>query len=209
MERLDELRQRGAGDEARQGALERWRLRRRLDRQRRMRQGLLLDLGAIVFELHRQGRREPELLQSKAAELREVDGEVRGLADALGEGHGRSVLTARGLLATCTACGGFMGRRDRYCPGCGAEAGAGLSADESARNGGNEPEEPPVDPDFGETVEVAALNGSGPDEPAGVEPATAATSQRAQALMPRAQRKMRAGRRMARQWLEQRRPDGA
>ena len=37
----------------------------------------LLDLGALIFELHRQGRREPELLQAKAAELAEIDDEVR------------------------------------------------------------------------------------------------------------------------------------
>ena len=54
-------------------ARERGRLRRRLRRQRQMREALLLDLGAIVYELHRQGRREPELLQAKAAELKSVD----------------------------------------------------------------------------------------------------------------------------------------
>jgi hypothetical protein len=208
---LDELQERDAAGDARPGALERWRLRRRLDRQQRMRQALLLDLGAIVFELHRQGRREPELLQSKAAELRAVDGEVRALADALEQDHGLSALSARGLLATCTACGGFMGRRDRYCPGCGAEAGDSAAPDDAGGKGRNEPEEPPMEPPFGETVEAAALNGSAPDEPEDGEPppsATAAGSSQAQAFLPLAQRKMRAGRRMARQWLEQRRPDG-
>ena len=48
----------------------------------------MLDLGAIVFELHRQGRREPELLQAKAAELKAVDDEVRALADALDAARG-------------------------------------------------------------------------------------------------------------------------
>jgi hypothetical protein len=65
------------------GVLESVRLRRRLSRQRRLRDELLLDLGALVYELHRQGRRAPELLQEKAGELGEVDDDVRGLEAAL------------------------------------------------------------------------------------------------------------------------------
>jgi hypothetical protein len=42
-----------------------------------MREALLLDLGALVYELHRQGKRAPELLQEKAGELGEVDDQVR------------------------------------------------------------------------------------------------------------------------------------
>ena len=62
---------------------ERGQTRRRLREQRRLRETLLLDLGALVYELHRQGRRAPELLQSKAAELTVVDDEVRELQAAL------------------------------------------------------------------------------------------------------------------------------
>jgi hypothetical protein len=58
-------------------------MRRRLRERRRVREGLLLDLGAIVYELHRQGKRAPELLQQKAAELTDIDDEVRELEDAL------------------------------------------------------------------------------------------------------------------------------
>ena len=57
-----------------------WRLRRR----RRDREAMLLDLGALVYELHRQGERAPELLQEKAIELGRVDREVRALEDVLG-----------------------------------------------------------------------------------------------------------------------------
>jgi hypothetical protein len=53
--------------------------RRRLRELLREREALLLDLGALVYELHRQGRRAPELLQQKAAELTVVDDEVREL----------------------------------------------------------------------------------------------------------------------------------
>jgi hypothetical protein len=55
-------------------------MRRRLREQLRVREALLLDLGALVYELHRQGKRAPELLQRKASELSE---EVRGLQAAL------------------------------------------------------------------------------------------------------------------------------
>ena len=56
---------------------------RRLREQRRLREALLLDLGALVYELHRQGRRAPELLQEKAIALGNVDREVRALEESL------------------------------------------------------------------------------------------------------------------------------
>jgi hypothetical protein len=59
-------------------------LQRRLHEQRRARQSLLLDLGALVYELHRQGKRAPDLLQRKAAQLTVVDDEIRELEATLG-----------------------------------------------------------------------------------------------------------------------------
>jgi hypothetical protein len=56
---------------------------RRLRERRREREALLLDLGALVYELYRQGRRAPELLQDKAIELGKVDREVRALDERL------------------------------------------------------------------------------------------------------------------------------
>jgi hypothetical protein len=56
---------------------------RRLRECRREREALLLDLGALVYELHRQGRRAPELLRDKAIELGKVDREVRALEERL------------------------------------------------------------------------------------------------------------------------------
>jgi hypothetical protein len=58
-------------------------MRRRLRQLRRTREAMLLDLGALVYELHRQGRRAPELLQQKAADLTVVDDELRDLEDEL------------------------------------------------------------------------------------------------------------------------------
>jgi hypothetical protein len=59
--------------------------RRRLHERKLEREELLLDLGALVYELHRQGKRAPDLLQRKAAQLTVVDNEVRELEAALGE----------------------------------------------------------------------------------------------------------------------------
>jgi hypothetical protein len=56
---------------------------RRLRRRRREREAMLLDLGALVYELHRQGERNPELLQQKAIELGRVDREVRQLENSI------------------------------------------------------------------------------------------------------------------------------
>jgi hypothetical protein len=56
---------------------------RQLRRKQREREAMLLDLGALVYELHRQGQRAPELLQDKAIELGKGDREVRALEEAL------------------------------------------------------------------------------------------------------------------------------
>lgn len=56
---------------------------RELRRKRREREALLLDLGALVYELHRLGQRAPDLLQQKAVELGKVDQDVRALEDSL------------------------------------------------------------------------------------------------------------------------------
>jgi hypothetical protein len=64
--------------------LKRFRERRVLRARREHRDDLLLELGALVFELHRQGERAPDLLQARAAELDVVDHEVRVLEGSLG-----------------------------------------------------------------------------------------------------------------------------
>ena len=58
-------------------------LRADLRARRSQREKLLLGLGELVFELHREGRREPELLRRRAAELTGLDEELRALEAAL------------------------------------------------------------------------------------------------------------------------------
>ena len=49
-------------------------------RLRRTRDALLLELGALVYELHRRGKRAPALLQQKASELGDIEDQVRDQA---------------------------------------------------------------------------------------------------------------------------------
>src|SRR6266480_83785 len=107
---------------------ERGRMRRRLRRQQRVREALILDMGALVYELHRQGRREPELLQAKAAELSAVDDEVRALAEALEERQPLAELVAAGIEGSCETCGALLTSDARFCSHCGAPTSPGLAA---------------------------------------------------------------------------------
>jgi hypothetical protein len=78
---------------------------------REKRDALLLDLGALVYELHRQGKRAPELLQEKAGELGEVDERVRER-------------TANGTASgACPACGADTEPGQLVCTACGARLG--------------------------------------------------------------------------------------
>jgi len=121
-------------------------MRRRLRQQKRMREALLLDLGALVYELHRHGRREPELLLAKVAELTAVDREVRGLAEALDADEGVLALVAAGIAGTCESCGSLLSTDARYCSACGAQAVPALAATDqpgrpalrAANSGGSE-----------------------------------------------------------------------
>lgn len=152
---------------ARPRARERGRMRRRLREQRRMREALLLDLGALVYELQRHGRREPELLQAKAAELSAVDQEVRALADALDAGDGMLALVAAGIAGSCESCGSLLSTDARYCQACGAVAvpalrggGDARRLDRSPRRADRqlaEPEPAATEPDGSGEI--------GPDEP--------------------------------------------
>ena len=102
-------------------------MRRRLRRQQRVREALLLDMGALVYELHRQGRREPELLQAKAAELSAVDDEVRALGDALQEREPLAQLVAAGIAGSCETCGALLTSDARFCSTCGTPTGLALT----------------------------------------------------------------------------------
>jgi hypothetical protein len=93
-------------------ALERERLRRRRD-------ALLLELGALVYELQRQGRREPELLKRKAGELAALDAELSHASDVEGNSSPKRQ-EDRFEGAPCPACGAPTEPGQLVCLGCGA-----------------------------------------------------------------------------------------
>ena len=178
--------------------LERTRLRRRLTQQQKVRDSLLLDLGAIIYELHRQQRREPELLQAKAAEVTAADDEVRELADLLE--HDGDLLTPApaGVVSACPACGAVIATWDRFCSDCGtATTGPAEGAvEDEAEDPAGDAAEDPVDVAEESRQEAEAVE---------TEPVAPPVTQRQDAVVQRAQDVLRSGRRAGKDWLDRRR----
>jgi hypothetical protein len=116
---------------ARPSARERAAMRRRARKAGHMREALVRDLGALVVEMDRLGRRNDELLARKAREIEALDRELRGIANALGQRQPVTSLVAAGIAGSCAACGTLLGTSDRFCSHCGKPA-----ADDGTSAGG-------------------------------------------------------------------------
>jgi hypothetical protein len=99
--------------------VERGAMRKRVRKLGRMREVLLRELGALVVEMRRLGRDNPELVSRKADELVAIDVELRGLRDALGERQTVEQVVVAGVAGACTRCGTLMATDDRFCSRCG------------------------------------------------------------------------------------------
>ncbi|HMJ35337.1 MAG TPA: hypothetical protein VK501_15610 [Baekduia sp.] len=99
---------------------DRGRLRRRLRYLRRVRELGFRDLGGLVFDLHRFGRRNDELVLGKLAALDAVDRELRAIERVLDERRDIVELREPGVAA-CPRCGALHGSDARYCPQCGTQ----------------------------------------------------------------------------------------
>lgn len=97
---------------------ERGRMRRRARFLRKARELAYRDLGGLVFDLHRFGQRNDQVLAAKLATLTQMDAELRALEKALDQHQGVTVLREVGIAA-CPRCAAIHGRDDRFCPGCG------------------------------------------------------------------------------------------
>jgi hypothetical protein len=97
---------------------ERGRMRRRARFLRKARELAYRDLGGLVFDLHRFGQRNDQLVLAKLAALRQIDTEVRELEQALRDQRPVTVLREVGIAA-CPRCAAIHGSDDRFCPGCG------------------------------------------------------------------------------------------
>jgi nucleoid-associated protein YgaU len=97
---------------------ERGRMRRRARFLRRARELAYRDLGGLVFDLHRFGQRNDQVVLAKLATLGHIDAELRSLEVALREIRPVTVLREAGIAA-CPRCAAIHGSDDRFCPGCG------------------------------------------------------------------------------------------
>jgi hypothetical protein len=110
-----------AGEEAPSGPpgfSERGRMRRRMRFLRKARELAYRDLGGLVFDLHRFGRRNDALVLAKLETIGRIDGELRALEGTLAERRPVTVLREAGVAA-CPRCAAIHGSDDRFCPNCG------------------------------------------------------------------------------------------
>jgi hypothetical protein len=96
----------------------RGRVRRRARFLRKARELAYRDLGGLVFNLHRFGQRNDELVLNKLNTLAHLDTELRTLETALGERDTVTVLREAGVTA-CPRCAAIHSGDDRFCPNCG------------------------------------------------------------------------------------------
>src|SRR5207302_834431 len=100
------------------GFLARGRVRRRARFLRKARELAYRDLGGLVFNLHRFGKRNDPLVLAKLSTIERIDSELRGLESALGENRPVTVLREGGVTA-CPRCAAIHSSEDRFCPSCG------------------------------------------------------------------------------------------
>jgi hypothetical protein len=100
----------------------RGRVRRRARFLRKARELAYRDLGGLVFNLHRFGQRNDELVLNKLNTLGHIDAELRTLETALGERDTVTVLHEAGITA-CPRCAAIHSGDDRFCPNCGLSMG--------------------------------------------------------------------------------------
>jgi hypothetical protein len=96
----------------------RGRARRRARFLRRARELAYRDVGGLVYNLHRFGQRNDELVLAKLNTLGQIDGQLRALELALGEREPVTVLREAGITA-CARCAAIHSSEDRFCPNCG------------------------------------------------------------------------------------------
>jgi hypothetical protein len=97
-------------------------IRRRVRFLRGRRELALHDLGGFVFEAHRLGEPQPELLAEKLAALSALDEELAALQQALALREELAVLHQPGIVA-CPHCGAIHDSSANFCPACGTRVG--------------------------------------------------------------------------------------
>jgi zinc-ribbon domain len=121
----------------------RGRLRRRLRFLRRVRELGFRDLGGLVFDQHKFGRLDEELVRGKVAALAAVDAELRALEHALAEKRDITELREPGITA-CPRCGTLHGSDANFCPSCGLAITGAHTIAADVGEGGHLPRPAPV-----------------------------------------------------------------
>jgi hypothetical protein len=150
------------GRRARAGARARGAMRRRLRELGRVREALLLELGAIVYEMHRNRRPDTPLAREKVAELARLEHEARGLAAALERRDRLPDVVFAGIAGSCSRCGAIVSTNARFCSRCGDPVAQGSETD-AAR---------PAAREAGSTTVAARSPGAAPPGGAAPPPST-------------------------------------
>jgi hypothetical protein len=158
-------------------------MRRRARFLRKARELAYRDLGGLVFNLHRFGQRNDELVLAKLNLIGQMDTELRTLEAALGERRQITVLREAGITA-CPRCAAIQSSEDRFCPNCGLSMGrhpdlpiAG-SASAAAPPAPGPPEavvrppEPQAPPGAPAAIPLGSATAIGPPADAGAPPST-------------------------------------
>lgn len=103
-------------------ARERGDMRRRLRHVARRREALLLELGALSFELHRRQRERPELVRHKVAALTALGSEAEALAGALATAVPLIQAPPSAPAGECAACAAALAPDSAFCGRCGTPA---------------------------------------------------------------------------------------
>jgi hypothetical protein len=105
-------------------ARERGVMRRRVRRLRRVREVLLHELGALVFEMERRGRSREPLLRRKLDQLQVVEDEAGGLLAALGDERSLVEVVSAGIVGACGNCGTLVSTDAHFCSNCATSVSA-------------------------------------------------------------------------------------
>lgn len=129
------------------GFSERGRMRRRMRFLRKARELAYRDLGGLVFDLHRFGRRNDALVLAKLETIGRIDTELRSLETTLAERRPVTVLREAGVAA-CPRCAAIHGSDDRFCPNCGLamdlRAERPMAGPQTAAQAAPAPTQPPI-----------------------------------------------------------------
>lgn len=144
---------------------ERGQLRRRLRELRRLREALLLELGALVMEAHRHGRDESPVIKRKAADAAGVDAEARAIAEALGTDGGLDTIVAAGIAGPCPTCGTLTSTAARFCSTCGTALDGRPDAVAAASDPLDSDAPAATDPDVPAVTDTDAVEGHPAETP--------------------------------------------